>query len=392
MNRSAPLQPQEAPQAIGTTEARLPATGPGLRFCGVAASIVGLALLGYIALWGATALELRRGVLEWIAARQAEGYRIAHSTIAIGGFPSAARVSVGEPVITAPDGRALGWSWAGDHAAIEANPLRRNTVTLRLGGEQAVSINVDGKLRTYRGGAEEVTFRTAGGPSPLASSLTIRNVMMATEEPGDVIEVERLSASGRAVERPAAAHPASAYRVKIDATGIRLPRQLSLPLGEVVDHLNADAIVGWTFVAKSDLPGALAGWRDGGGAVEFTQLSLRYGPLLLEGSGTAALDADLQPVGTFMARVQGFQQTISALAVRGLIDESTAARANVALAVLSRPGADAGPPTLSVPLSLHDRRLAVGPLPLLVVPMIEWPRGPSPRAGDRFPLVPGAPG
>ncbi|MGZ8996556.1 MAG: DUF2125 domain-containing protein, partial [Rhodospirillales bacterium] len=133
------------------------------------------------------------------------------------------------------------------------------------------------------------------------------------------------------------------------------------------------------------LPEALARWRESGGAAEFSQLSLRYGPLFLDGSGTASLDADMQPVGTFMARIQGFQKTLSTLASRGLINEQTAARATIALTILSRPAANGGPATLSVPLSLHDRRLSVGPLPLMVVPLIEWPRGPSPRTGQLSP-------
>lgn len=358
----------------------------------MAAALLALLLLGYIGLWGATALQLRGGVLDWISAREADGYRIAHSTLAIGGFPRVARVAVSAPVIAAPDGRALGWSWAGDHAAIEASPLRRGAVTLRLAGDEAVSINVDGTLRTYRGDADELTLRAAGGLSPPSTALIVSNLMLAAEEPGDVVEVERLSASGKVLDRPPAASPASAYAIKIDATGIRLPRQLNLPFGEALAHLTADGVVEGAFVVKSALPDALADWRDGGGAVKLSHLSLRYGPLLLEGSGTAALDADMQPVGTFAARIQGFQQTISELAGRGLIDEPTAAKAKIALAILSRPGADGRPPTVSVPLSLHDRTLSVGPLPLLVVPMIEWPRGPSPRTDKLLPLVLAAPG
>ncbi|MGZ8996750.1 MAG: DUF2125 domain-containing protein, partial [Rhodospirillales bacterium] len=100
----------------------------------VAAAILALMLLGYTALWAVTAFQLRAGVLDWIEARQAEGYRVAHSRIALSGFPAVARVTVSAPAIAAPDGRALGWSWAGGQAAIEASPLQRDTVALRLSG------------------------------------------------------------------------------------------------------------------------------------------------------------------------------------------------------------------------------------------------------------------
>ena len=385
MNRSAPLDAQDAPTTIGAVKGSAPSSRWWPRAMSVAAAILALMLLGYTALWAVTAFQLRAGVLDWIEARQAEGYRVAHSRIALSGFPGVARVTVSAPAIAAPDGRALGWSWAGGQAAIEASPLQRDTVALRLSGEESVSINVDGKLRTYRGGAEELSLRAHGNRSPQSASLTIRNLAMAAEEPGDVVEIERLSASAEAAAGAPAPKPGLAYTARIEATGIQLPRQLELPLGEAIAGFSAAAMVSGPFPVRSDLPEALARWRESGGAAEFSQLSLRYGPLFLDGSGTASLDADMQPVGTFMARIQGFQKTLSTLASRGLINEQTAARATIALTILSRPAANGGPATLSVPLSLHDRRLSIGPLPLMVVPLIEWPRGPSPRTGQLSP-------
>lgn len=373
-----------------TNRAETPTWRPGLRAGGLAAAALALAVLGYIALWAVTAFQLRGGVLDWIEARQAEGYRVTHSSLGIGGFPRLARVTVGAPVIAAPDGRALSWSWAGGQAAIEASPLHPGAVTVRLSGENAVSINVDGKLRTYRGGAEELSLRAHSSAASPSLSLSIRSLAMAAEEPGDLVEVGRLSASAELLDRQGA-KPAPAYGVKIHGADIQLPRQFDLPLGQAIAGVDAEAVVRGLFSPRGDLPDALARWRDTGGAVELSRLSLRYGPLALEGSGTASLDAEMQPVGTFMARIQGYQPTLSALADRGLIDEQAAAKARIALAILSRPGGD-GAPVLSVPLSLHERRLAVGPLPLMVLPLIEWPRGPSPRTGELPPLVGAATG
>jgi hypothetical protein len=384
MNRSVPAHAQEAAPAVETHRAEVPVARRGLSSGGVFAAVIALLLVGYIALWAASAIQLQRGVRDWVAARQAEGYRIAHGPLAIGGFPRLARVTLSAPVIAAPDGRALGWSWAGEQAVIEANPLRPETVTVRLAGEEAVSINVDGKLRTYRG-VGTLTLQVDAGRLPAATSLVVHDLFMAAEEPGDAIEIERLSASGRSADRPSST--GAGYAIRIEADGIRLPRQLDLPLGESIAHLAIDAVLDKRLGTRSDLPGALAAWRDGGGAVELNKVRFRYGPLHLDGSGTASLDAALQPIGTFVARIQGFQEAVSALGAGGYIDEQTALRAKAALTILSRAGADGGPATLSVPLSLHDRRLSVGPLPLMLVPVIEWPRGPSPRSGGGAPLA-----
>lgn len=385
MNRSAPAHAQEAAPAAEVHRAE-PASRPGLSRASVFAAVIALLLMGYVALWATTAWQLRSGVRDWVAARQAEGYRIAHGPLAIGGFPRLARVTLSAPGIAAPDGRALGWSWAGEQAVIEANPLRPKTVTVRLAGEEAVSINVDGKLRTYRG-AGTLTLQVDAGRLPAATSLVVHDLSMAAEDPGDAVEIQRLSASGRSADRPSSGAAGAGYAIRIDADGIRLPRQLDLPLGERIAHLAVDAVFDRRLGTRSDLPGALAAWRDSGGAVELNKVRLRYGPLHLDGSGTAALDAALQPIGTFVARIQGFQEAVSALGARGYIDEQTALRARAALAILGRPGANGGAATLSVPLSLHDRRLSVGPLPLMLVPVIEWPRGPSPRSGSGAPLA-----
>lgn len=372
------------------TGSGMAASRPGLWAGGLAGALVALVVLCYIALWAVTAFQLRGGVLDWIEARQAEGYRVTHGSLGIGGFPRLARVTVGAPVIAAPDGRALSWSWAGGQAMVEANPLHPDALTVRLSGEDAVSINVDGKLRTYRGTAEELSLRAHGSSDAPSLSLSVRSLAMAAEEPGDIVDIGRLMASAEVLEHQGA-KPARAYRVEIHGADIQLPRQFDLPLGQAFAAVDAEAVVRGMVSPRGDLPDALARWRDMGGAVELGRVRLSYGPLDLQGSGTASLDEGMQPVGTFMARIRGFQPTLAALAGRGLIDEQIAAKARIALAILSRPGDD-GIPVLSVPLSLHERRLSVGPLPLMVVPPVEWPRGPSPRTGELPPMAGAATG
>lgn len=391
MNRSAPLDAQETQAAIETAGGGARSFGSLPKAASVAAAVLALAVLGYATLWAGTALQLRSEVLDWIAARQAEGYRVAYSRIGISGFPIVARVRVKAPALAAPDGRALSWSWVGGQAVVEVNPLRRNAAVVRLLGEAIVSINVEGKLRTYRGGADEmtVTLRRALGAG--AGTLSIRNLVMNAEEPGDAIEIERLFASAEPSERRLSSSPARAHAVMVEGADIELPRQMDLPLGQSVAHLSVRALVAGAFVPTGEFPAALARWRNSGGMAEVSHLSLSYGPLFLEGSGTASLDAEMQPAGTFVARIQGFQQALSALAGRGMIEEQAAANASIALAILGQPSADGGPASMSVPLTLQDRRLSVGPLPLMVVPLIEWPRGPSPRSGAVAPL-PGAVG
>lgn len=347
-------------------------------------ALAALVLIAYGTLWAVTSLNLRSGVLDWIAARQAEGYRINYTDLNLGGFPLAARVTVLSPVVTAPDGRTLGWSWAGDRAAFEASPFRHDGITLRLAGEEALSINVDGKLKTYRGAADELTLRTAGGASPRSGELTVRGLAMAAEEPGDTIGLERLIATGALQERvPAISGPQSLLAIQINASGLKLPTQLGLPLGDTIGELSADATIQGLLHSFSNLQGELAAWREAGGLVDLARFGIHYGDLKMNGAGTLSLDPALQPVGAFTARIEGFQQTIAALTDRGIIDARVASKARMALAVLSHRAGDGSPPTLQLPLTVRDRALSIGPISLLLIPEIGWPRGPDPRSSQR---------
>ena len=67
-----------------------------------------------------------------------------------------------------------------------------------------------------------------------------------------------------------------------------------------------DTLSGFSFAAliKGALPPgpfaqALAQWRDGGGTIDLQSVRVRWGSLLLDASGTLALDSSLQPEGAF---------------------------------------------------------------------------------------------
>lgn len=346
-----------------------------------AIAVLLLLALGYGALWAFAGFQLRGGVLNWIEAREAEGYRVAYAGLGLGGFPFAARVTLTEPVVTAPAGRALGWSWAGDQAAVEASALRPNGITIKLVGDEALSVNVAGKLKTYRGRAEELSLFTGGKTDAAAGRLTVRALAMAAGEPGDVIALDQLTATGSVNKRMPPAEPNSGYAFALSAAGLRLPSVLDLPLGNMISHLSADAIVTGSASPSADVHDALIRWRDSGGSVRFSGLHLEHGPVVLDGEGTLALDGKAQPIGAFTARIRGFQQTIAELSARGIIDDQTANKARIALAFLAGPAHGGVPPTLKVPLSLQDRVLSVGPVPLLSVPEIQWPRGPHVGTG-----------
>ena len=116
----------------------------------------------------------------------------------------------------------------------------------------------------------------------------------------------------------------------------------------------------------------LAQWRDAGGTIDIEQVQLHWGTLHIAGEGTVALDAALQPEGAFTVRIAGLDKLINVLEARGRVRPQQAAIARIALAVLTRTPSDGGPPEARVPLTVQNRVLSIGPVPLLTLDLIDW--------------------
>jgi hypothetical protein len=116
---------------------------------------------------------------------------------------------------------------------------------------------------------------------------------------------------------------------------------------------------------------AAMAWRDDGGTVELDHLRVRWGDMAINGSGTLALDNNLQPVGGFSGGVAGFDQLLNALVASGRVKASDARVARLALAMLAKAGAD-GRPEISTSLTIQNGEMYLGPAKLGPVPRIDW--------------------
>jgi hypothetical protein len=93
----------------------------------------------------------------------------------------------------------------------------------------------------------------------------------------------------------------------------------------------------------------------------------------VDGDGTFALDGDLQPMGTFVARADGLMETLDLLRLRNMISIGQATAVKLMLMVLAHQPAG-GPPRLEAPLTLQDREVTLKSLPIMKVPRIDWSR------------------
>ncbi len=115
------------------------------------------------------------------------------------------------------------------------------------------------------------------------------------------------------------------------------------------------------------------GWRDGGGTLQIGRFAIGWGPLGLNGSATLALDEHMQPMGTATAHIIGESQVLDALAASGVITPRTALATKAFLGLMAKEPEGGGAPQVDVPLTLQDRKLAMGRIPVTVVPELVWP-------------------
>ena len=117
----------------------------------------------------------------------------------------------------------------------------------------------------------------------------------------------------------------------------------------------------------------LAAWRESGGRMLIDRLSLEWGPLAVQATGTVTLDAALQPQANLTANVRGFLETVDALVAAGMVEAEQSGLIKAGLALLAGAPDSDGVATLTAPLSLNGGRLFLGPLQIAQLPPVVWP-------------------
>ncbi|MBM3732574.1 MAG: DUF2125 domain-containing protein [Acidimicrobiia bacterium] len=360
---------------------------------GLAAALAAL----YGAGWVYAAARFADGVRAFIAARQAQGIAVAYADIAIGGFPFRfeARLLAPSAMVALPSGT---WIWRPDRAVFSARPWSLDRVALDLSGAHAIApADASGLARWTFSSRAFALEAWISGADISALALRADGIRVHGRVAEKDITVGRLradwrpaaaappdprpdrgassSARGDSPARPEHARPSQTFAWSVEA--FRPPYAMRLPLGDEIARIavagevrgrlaveeGRDAFARWRDV--------FGRWRDDGGTIELSRVEGRWGALALAGEGTLALDGAFQPVGAFTARIEGYSETIDALRDAGAVSGTNAFAAKVVLTALARRD-DGGRSYLTLPISLQERRLYVGPVALLTVPALAW--------------------
>jgi len=324
---------------------------------------VGLvALIVYAAYWHYVAGKLREQLAPWAQARAAEGYDIHWDDAAVGGFPGAFRfdftnLSFGtlRPVPVAVNG---------GHASAWAMPwnLRHWEFTIPSGARVIEPSGSAGFDMRRVDGIVDVEGRVVSAIDVTALDLNGQGLAQGTK-------IGKAEAHIELPTTPPQTHSDIALGLSLQLSDATLP--MAVPGF-------SNTLSGFSFVAqlKGALPPgqivpALTHWRDDGGTLELLSLRLRWGSLLVDTSGTLALDQALQPEGAFSAVITGQDAAVDVAVRAGALKPSDAGTAKIVLGLLARPNGN-GDKALTLPMTIQNQQLYLGPAKLANIPPIPW--------------------
>lgn len=154
--------------------------------------------------------------------------------------------------------------------------------------------------------------------------------------------------------------PEGVVTLALDVAGIALPAVLDGPLGRAVSRFVLDATLPPPPPASASAAD-LDAWRAAGGRVDIAKLSFAWGPLSLDGRGTATLDSALRPEGRIDSRVSGWRPAIGAFVAAGQMKARDGSLAATFLDLMARRDGD-GRAVIAVALTARKGKLYLGPV------------------------------
>lgn len=347
-------------------------SNPSRRVWLISAIVSAVIVLGYASAWFLLAVGAREQVDLWMEERRGEGFTVRYDSLEATGFPFKIRIDIAGPGFGAPL-LETPWGWEGERLSLEMTPWNSDTVRAHLTGAQMLAVPVGGRTQTYTGTLQSLkaTVNLRNG-QPNRVELALQSLELAAEKSSlGTIRIGKTDLEVEEFHLSEPNHQTPSGTLSGAFENIQLPWLAGSPLGRTVENLAIKArLMG--LLARGPLVQSLEDWRDGGGTIEIKQLDIGHGPLNIKTDGTIALDGTLQPIGALTARIQGFFEAVDALQKLGVVQPRDAITAKMVLGVLARKPQGGGRASLNLALTVQERRLYAGPVPLITIPRVIW--------------------
>lgn len=314
--------------------------------------------------WYLATRHLMMGFADWQASLRESGWRIDTGKPVARGWPFSATVTI--PAVEIADGgRAVpgGVDWTAARVRLRIAAWHPTTLVGSVEGRQ--SLGVGGETIEYAAERMAVAVPLEFGQPPRSADVTVTGLRVGT---GGLESLHALLTFPPPTETGA-----STVGIALHAKAMALTGEAAKALGSRITSLDLEAALSGTLAPNADPKTMAAAWRASGGSLHIRDFQLLWGPLDLTGSGTLALDENLQPQGEGNAHAVGYAETLDALASHAVMSRSAATAAKAVLSLLASYPANGGAPSVDVPLTLKDRTLAMHQVPLVRLPQIDLP-------------------
>ena len=261
----------------------------------------------------------------------------------------------GVTLATDEPGQTDAVAWQAGAVSLVLAPWHYATLDLRVAGVQTLRFGPAAPVTVQ---AEPLDIHIPLGPAGEAQGVVIGAQGVAVPLAAGTLQIERLSLRVRQQD------------AFVSLTNMTVPVH-NLAFGETVQSLGLHARVTGPLPPLQDPAAALAAWRNSGQRLLIDDLALRWGKLTVQGHGSLGLDPALQPEGSGAVQITGYGDALDTLARSGAITRNDARVATTLLSLVARTG-DNGPEA-DLPLSLQDRTVSAGAIPVLRLPFLAVP-------------------
>lgn len=324
--------------------------------------------------WFAGKTVIERQAAEILAAETAAGRLAEVGSLQVQGWPNrwdllARDLAFGDP--------ARGIGYAAPHAQVFAMTWKPWHIILAPADRQTVTL--PGQTITLDGAGLQASLRSAPDVAlPLVDIRAGGERLTLTSDAGWTYGWGAFAAAVQRVDGAAA--PMQAYRIGLQADGIRPDPRLTAALASVsvdglapvtlpavIDRLHLDATV--TLTAPIDRNAGASDPRPQGLAL--SDLSLIWGEMTVTAAGEIAPDDQGFAAGRIGVTVTNWDQLPPLFVASGLIGDRMGPMLTNMLRAIAKDTGDAS--TITIPLVLRDGHVSFGPLPLAPAPRLVMP-------------------
>jgi hypothetical protein len=324
---------------------------------------------GYAAYWFIAANAAQAAVANWVAARQAEGFEVATESVSVSGFPGRILVRINGLELAQPD-HTLAWLWRTEALQISVSPTNSRHLLMRIGGKTSLAYHSETGEAAIAIRARGMAVQVLLNDDRTLQSIALETASLSLTDGagGEPTTARRIQIHATWGDGPGVVPDATQFSVRFDS--LLMPQHTRGPLGNTMEVFQANLELKGV-ISSTDLPVALAEWRDAEGAMIVQESQVRWGSLDMSGRGGFTLDDQLRPKGSANVQIRGYAITIDAFHAAGRLDDEERKSIESITNFIGQRGPMAN---IGLKLRAEDGLVYVGPVSLgTVQPIIPLP-------------------